>query len=382
MKTKNVLEFVVAAMLAVVLLSLVLGHVLGYPVLLAYVESGSMEPTLNTGDGFIAVPTTLTGAVEPGDVVVFQAEALHGGEITTHRIVEERPNGYVTQGDANPFPDQSLGEPLVTDGQIKATALTVDGTVVRIPHLGTVTGAVGSTIDRLERAVAQLLGVPRLGQQQLAYILFGSGLVAFAVTVFGSETVGRERSRDRARSRSDILNTRYILVGSILVLCTGATLGMVAPAGTETFGIVSSEGNSSNPTIIPVGGTDSYESQLYNGGFVPTVSYFEPRSDGIEIEPERIGLGARESANATVTLHAPDETGYYLRSMTEYRYFAILPPSMLDSLYRIHPWTPYLLINGLFATALLVVWVGFQGPDKVRIRRRKRNRRTARHKNT
>lgn len=379
MKTKNILEFVVAAMLAVVLLSLVMGHVLGYPVLLAYVESGSMEPTLNTGDGFIAVPTALTGSVEPGDVVVFQAEALHGGEITTHRVIEERPNGYVTQGDANPFPDQSLGEPLVTDGQIKATALAVDGTVVRIPHLGTMTGTVGSAVDRIEGFVAQLLGVPRLGQQQLAYILFGLGLVTFALMMFSGEAIERERSRDRSRFRPDILNTRYILVGSILVLCAGATLGMVAPAGTQTFGIVSSQSDSSNPTIIPVGGSDSHESQLSNGGFVPTVSYFEPRSDGIEIEPDRLRLGARESANTTVTLHAPDETGYYLRSMTEYRYFDILPPSLLESLYRVHPWTPYFLINGLFATTLLVVWVGFEAPTKVRLRRRNRNRRTARH---
>ncbi len=77
----------------VVLGALIVGQLLGQPVLLGFVETGSMEPTIETGDGFVAVPSDLTGDPEPGDVVVFDAEELEGGGLTTHRIVEETEQG-------------------------------------------------------------------------------------------------------------------------------------------------------------------------------------------------------------------------------------------------------------------------------------------------
>ena len=374
MQIKQLPTYVIAAVLLLVLFSLGFGAVLGHPVLLTYVETGSMEPTLNQGDGFIAIPTVLSGEIELGDVVVFQAEALHGGEITTHRVVHENPNGYVTQGDANPFPDQSMGEPLVTDGQIKATALTINGDVVRIPHLGTVAMATNSGIDSVERTVAAELGVQRLGSQQLAYVLLGIGLLAFAGTLLSDAVGRRDRSRDRSRTRTDYVDTRYLFAASVLLLCAAATIGMLDPAGTETIGIISTQGDSSVPTIIPVGETDSYEAELHNGGLLPTVSYFEPRSEGIEIDPKRVRLGAQQSANMTVTLHAPDETGYYVRSMTEYRYLEILPPAVIERLYHVHPWTPYLAINGALGTMLVAFWVGFRGSLERRVLPRKTSR--------
>src|SRR6056297_3527746 len=125
-----------AAALFVILL--LVGQLLGQPILLGYVATGSMEPTMDAGDGFVAIPSAVSGDVEEGDVVVFQARELHDGGLTTHRVVDETEGGYVTKGDANPFTDQDGGEPPVTDGQIVANALQIEGTVVTIPHLGTV----------------------------------------------------------------------------------------------------------------------------------------------------------------------------------------------------------------------------------------------------
>jgi len=48
--------------LVAVLVSLVIGQALGQPVLLAYVESGSMEPTIDEGDGFVAIPSVVAVA--------------------------------------------------------------------------------------------------------------------------------------------------------------------------------------------------------------------------------------------------------------------------------------------------------------------------------
>ena len=375
MKLTRLLEFAVAGTLALLVVALLAGHFLGYPVLLGYVESDSMEPTLNEGDGFVAVPGPLAGEVGTGDVVVFEPEQMHGGDLTTHRIVDERADGYVTQGDGNIVTDQSGGEPLVTDGQVRAVALSVDGTVVRIPHLGTGVEAVGSLLDRAERTVAGWFGAPRLGSQQLAYLLFVLGVLAFGATFVGDASGERDRSRSRSRSLPDVVDNRLVLAGALVLLCGGAMVGMVGPAGTETYGIVSSESNSTNPTIIPSGESDSFEYRVHNGGFLPTVSYMEPGSSGIDIEPDHVSLGANETASATVTFHAPEETGYYLRSMTEYRYFAILPPAIIERGYAVHPWVPYTLILAVIVAPFLTLWLLLGGSQaKVRIRRRNRER--------
>ncbi|SNR55063.1 signal peptidase I [Halorubrum vacuolatum] len=358
---KRTVQYVAYGVIAVVLIALLIGQALEIPVLFAYVTSGSMAPTLETGDGFIAVPSAIASDPAVGDVVVFRAERLHGGELTTHRIIDVRPGGYVTQGDANFVSDQSSGEPLVTDGQIVATALTIDGTTVRIPHLGTAAATLGAGLEGALNMLSRI-GIAVPDTDRLTPMLFVAGILTLLAAHFiDSPTASGESVRDRSRrterpGQDGGFDTRWILVGSIVVLCFGAMIGMTGPAGTETIGIVSSQGDSSNPTIVPVGGSDSYEATIYNGGLVPTISYFESRSDGIDIEPAHLRLAANETATVTVTLHAPDETGYFLRSKTEHRYFAVLPAAMMDALYQLHPWLPYAVINALLIGVVLLIW--------------------------
>ncbi len=376
MTPKRLATYGFLAILILLLGAVGMSHLVGYPVLIGYVESGSMEPTLNKGDGFVSVPTVLTGPPAVGDVVVFQSESLHGGEITTHRIVADRTEGYVTQGDANPVTDQSGGEPLVTEGQVKAVALTAGGDVVRIPHIGTAAGAISAAIGSVDQTLTQRLGTEQIGSQRAALALLIVGLIAFAASFRGSERRDRSRSDTRSRfsGQTGVVDTQYLFAGGIALVCLGATVGMLAPAGTETIGIVSSEGDSANPTIIPAGGSDSYDKAVRNNGFVPTVSYFEPRSGGISIQPEAVRLSRAEEATVTVTMEAPEEIGYYTRTMTEYRYLTVLPLSVIEPLYRTHPWLPYLAINVLLASILVAVWMAVRVPRTVRLRERKRTR--------
>ena len=375
MRFTTLLEYALIAVLCVVLLSLAFGVLLGQPVLFAYVETGSMEPTIDAGDGYVAVPAALAGDVEQGDVVAFEAEEVHDGELTTHRVVDERDGGYVTQGDANPFTDQSRDEPVVTDGQIQAVALRVNGEVVTIPHLGTAAMAVGDGIDRSGGAIANVFGWQGFGSGELTYLLFGAGVLFLGASVLtGGDGRNRRESRDRDRSRSGVIDSKLVLVGCILLICAAATLAMVLPAGTETFGVVSTEGDSADPTIIPVGETDDFEYEFHNGGVVSTVSYVESESSGLDVEPERLDLSRGESANATVTLHANDETGYHVESMTEYRYLVVIPPAVIDALYAVHPWTPYLAIYVVLSAPIVAAWRFFGGSsDKMRLRTRSRS---------
>ncbi|MFC7114202.1 signal peptidase I [Natronoarchaeum sp. GCM10025703] len=158
MTLRSYAEAALGTALVVLVLALLLGQLLGQPILLGFVSTGSMEPAVDAGDGFVAVPALLAGDVSEGDIVVFDAEELQGGGLTTHRVVGETDEGYVTKGDANPFTDQDGGEPPVSEGQIVAHALQVGDTAVTIPHLGTGIMGVQSAADGLQQSVVSAAG--------------------------------------------------------------------------------------------------------------------------------------------------------------------------------------------------------------------------------
>ncbi len=48
----------------VLVLALIVGALVGQPVLLSFVVSGSMSPTIQEGDGFVAIPEQVAGDIE------------------------------------------------------------------------------------------------------------------------------------------------------------------------------------------------------------------------------------------------------------------------------------------------------------------------------
>ena len=370
MSLRRSLTLAVELLAVVVVLSLVLGQALGTPVGLSYVETGSMEPTLEPGDGFVAIPTELAGPVEEGDVVVFRAEEIQGGGLTTHRVVGETERGYVTKGDANPFTDQDGGEPPVKEPQVVAVALQVGGSVVAIPGLGTVVGGVQTVLSTVQRHLAALLGTRSLlGAQGLAYLFFGVTLAWYVVGAWRDRgSTGRDRSRTRERDAG--VDPRLFAAGFALLLVAGATAAMVAPAGSQQFGVVSAEFDSEDPTVIPTGESSTLTYRVPNGGVLPVVAYLEPGSEGVAVEPRRVRVAGGETVDASVSLRAPPETGYYRRYVVEHRYLAVLPPSTIDALYGVHPWAPIVAIDALLGLPFYLAGARLLGRGRVRRRDR------------
>ena len=85
------------------------------------VLSGSMEPTFSAGDLLIIREQE---SYQTGEIVTFE----DGGVLTTHRIVEEMPDGFTTRGDCNNVKDQEK----VTAEQVRGAYL------IRIPRAGIV----------------------------------------------------------------------------------------------------------------------------------------------------------------------------------------------------------------------------------------------------
>jgi signal peptidase len=355
--------------------SLVVGQLLGYPVLLGFVETGSMAPTLNPGDGFVAIPAALAGPVGPGDVVTFRAAELNGGGLTTHRVVEETDGGYVTRGDANPFTDQSGEEPPVKDAQIVAVALQVGGSVVVIPELGTAVEGIRSVLSSIQRTLAAALGTRSLlGPAGLGYVIAALAAGGYVLDLLVGTDRGRDRDRQRSRDRDTGTDVRLVLVAFALVLVAGATAAMVVPAGTQEYGLVSAEFESERPTVVPAGETGRLPYAVGNGGSLPIVAYVEPASEGVAVGPERLRVPPGGTAETTVVLQAPPETGYYRRFVVEHRYLAVLPTPVVDALHDIHPWAPIVAIDAVLGGGLYLVGRALVGSGQVRRRRNSRDR--------
>lgn len=336
---------------AIVVIALVLGQLLGQPILFGFVTSGSMEPELSAGDGFLAVPETLTGSPEEGDVIVYESETTVGQDrLTTHRIVADTEEGYVTQGDANPFTDQDSGEPPVQEDQIVARALTIDGSVVGIPYLGTGVETVSGALAQAQAVLAGVTGSEHvLGPTGLALLLF-----ALSVVLLGVETLRTRTGRTRGRSDTDWQPSARLLATALALLVALAALGaMVVPAGTHTYDVIGADFESENPLVIEAGSTETVDYPLANTGGVPVVSYLEPRHDSVQVEPDRLTVGPLEETEAAVTL-SPAETGHHPMAVSEHRYLLVLPPSVIEALHDIHPGLPTVVITALIGSITYV----------------------------
>ena len=120
------------------------------------VLSGSMAPTLQTGDEIVVRPVAPV-ALRIGDIVTFK-DASRGNALVTHRVRDVRVAGatvhVVTRGDANSGSERWS---VVASGRVGRLAY-------RIPKLGYVTVGAGTPLGRILFVCvpALLLGVSEI----------------------------------------------------------------------------------------------------------------------------------------------------------------------------------------------------------------------------
>ncbi|RLM88244.1 signal peptidase I [Haloarcula sp. Atlit-7R] len=315
-----------------VVLSLVIGQLLGQPILLGYVTSGSMSPTLNTGDAFVAVPAPVAGEIEPGDVIVFEAVELQGGGLTTHRVVAETEAGYITKGDNNPFRDQSGGEPVVTDDRVVATALQVNGQVVRLPGLGT---AISSARTAAESGLVLVGGASNsdlTSGQGLSGLFISIGLGLFLLVFVDSFRASEGQTRDRTRSRDgDAINGWTIILALAVLILVPANAAMVAPSGTHSVTI-----DSASEEVTPGEPVES-EFTAENGGLVTMLIVLKSPHPNATMDRNRLVVQRGGSATATLSVTAPPPGERAVVTVEEHRYFLLAPPGVIAGLHRVHP---------------------------------------------
>ncbi|MDB2246538.1 signal peptidase I [Halorubrum ezzemoulense] len=359
----------ILAVLAVI--ALVVGQLTGQPVLLGYVTSGSMSPTLEAGDGFVAVPATVSDDIESGDVVVFDAIELQGGGLTTHRVVEITEDGYITRGDNNPFRDQEGEEPAVTEDRVVATALQINGQVVRIPGLGTGIGAVRDSGERVQAAVAGVLGLEATGPRALSGVFISIGLVllliVFADDIRGRQ--GRDRTRNRSRFGDQGIDGRWVALGLVFLILVPANIALYAPTGTQQV-VLDGDDLSTGTTV-----GDSVETQLTaeNNGLITMLVFLETSHPNAELSRTELPTPSGGSAMATLTVTAPPPGEQTVVTISEHWYFLVVPPAVIAWLHSIHPLVAVGAFNVLVIGSVLTLVGATFGFSQRRVRPRRRD---------
>jgi len=364
-------RYALGGVVVVLLLALLLGQVLGQPLLLTYVETDSMSPTIEPGDGYIVLPSSVTGGVSEGDIVLYEAREFDGGGLTTHRVVGETGEGYITKGDNNPFTDQDGGEPPVADGQVVGVALQVGGGPVIIPWLGVLVTTVQGVVAAILGAV---LGVVGLDAESSGGAVGVVAIVAGLLMLLGSVLLGGQRpsrSYDRRRG-SFILRGEVLTVLFVLAVLVPANASMVIPGGTAEYTVISSENPAEDDAVRP-GGTLELRYTVQNSGLVPMHAVVEPASSGVGVDQRQLSVPFQGSASTGVTLQIPEEPGTYTRYVHEHRYLGILPGSWIATLHRVHPLVALGAINVVIAAVVAGVTLSTVGTGRVRLRSRARD---------
>ena len=342
----------------VVVVALLSGQLLGIPLGFAFVETGSMAPTMEPGDGFVALPPVLLGGINEGDVVTFDAENIEGGRLTTHRVVGETSEGYITRGDANAFTDQQSNEPPVPRHRVVAEALQIGGSVVVIPNLGdgveAIRGVFAAVGDRVGLSVNQVV-VFVLVALLVAYLLDESG------------AAGEKRTERRTRRATGFSGLLFVGGAVALVLFT-ATLSMTAASGAMAVPYDSVDPGESDRGGIPAGTAANTSIELRNGGIVPMTAVLSTPNPNADLAAERVALGPRETRTVNLSITAPSAPGEYEVTVERRQYLAVLPGWLLAELSATNHWLAVVVIDLLLASVVGLVGARLVGFGRVRLR--------------
>ncbi len=303
----------------------------GAPLQISYVSSDSMSPTIDTNEGYILVPA---GTVQPGDIITFYSEER--AAYVTHRATQVTPDGIVTKGDGNPSTDQASGYSLVQPSDVSGKLLTVDGSVVVIPFLGTLFGAITS----------------------YWYLIVGT-LAAYLL-------IGGSRS-DRQRTRKHVLRSREIVLPvMVLVIVAGVVfISLGAVQQTEIYTVTEQPTPILSTLTVGESELESITLQMTKSPFTHVVT----ETDGMEIVQTTLKSGAAvdgqappevtgwlpwppfESSTQTVEARIPpqDTAGPHATSIWMHPYPAVLPGGIITQLHEIHP------LVAAFTTVLLSI---------------------------
>lgn len=378
MKATAALQNVGYVVLLLLFFPIVAGGILQQPVGISFVETESMSPQLEPGDGFMLIPTQLVGSFEVGDVITFRAENFPY-EFVTHRIIGETSEGFVTQGDNNTFTDQggSFNEPYIKREQIAGKVITSGGEVIAIPKLGTFLMGIGDFFGKASSTFYGSIGVEP-NDEKIAQVLFGLGVFALVAVIADTASSLRSSASQKKRAerkRVKKQSSQYVLyVFFFIFILFATTVSVMTMEQTNRVDLVATEGNT-NMRAVHLGETTERYMEIGNSGFIP-VHIFIPGSDGIVwLEEQSFSLASGEDRRITYEVTAPTTPGYYQTYIGMDVYLGILPFSTTAALRgQGGRFMPILLLDAVAIAVSLPVFIILARESSLRERSRSRKR--------
>jgi len=328
--------------LLVFLLASTAGFLLNRPVLLSYVTSDSMTPTLNRGDLFLINPLA---EARPNDIVVFNLN----GQWTVHRIVAETGEGYITKGDHNIATDQQ-GEltSTVKKENIAGVVPVIFGTPVKIPEAG-------NYIQRLSGTTLNML------------------LAIFMIIIGASLLTGKANARKKEKKVYRLrYKTLYVAVSNVsiavLLISVMSTWGSVGFSYASTMAGGQREG-----WYLPDSEFDK-QIEIKNNALFPLVYFFSSESERVEVRESSKIIKAGEKADLNVHIKVPSETRIYYDEINIHAYPLILPPEIITDMHNLNPVLPLGLFAMEFALVLGLIYIATGAGEEEILRLNKRRR--------
>lgn len=335
----------ILTLLAVVfLLVSVTGFILDRPVLISYVTSDSMTPTLNKGDLFLINPFSKG---KTGDIIVFKMN----GHWTVHRIYAETSEGYITKGDNNVATDQQGGRSdAIRKEDVVGTVVTIFDKPIKIPY-------VGMYIQEFSKSTKNLY-------------------IAIVVIVLGSILLtagGKDRVRKRKKRVVKVkYKTLYTIVSAVTIAII--LISIVATWGTVGFNYASTlAGGQKEGWYLPNTEFDR-PIVIENKAFYPMYYILSPKGDRIALDKTDFMLMRNEKENINVHVKVPANTKIYYEQIDVYTYPPLLPTDLIKRLWNLNPYLPLVAFSIEIAGVLAIVYFatgsGEEEIVKIKIRRK------------
>lgn len=323
-------------------LGIATGQLLGQPVFLLIVESDSMSPTLEPGDATIVVPDfATTRSYGTNDIIVFEDVTFDEARPTTHRVVDKTDEGLITQGDGNPVTDQAGQEPPVTRDRVLGYVPTRGESPIIIPFVGSVV----LTIQGISSGNPMLL------------IVAGAAIAAIGIV---SSALGSQRyNRDIPNKRQ--LHPLAVAAIAVIILIIISTAVMVLPTGPQGRAIQVVNGPPQEDGVYETGVTDNITYEFNNSGYLPVLVLLESETEVANPPPDGIVVGPQDATRWKIPITVPSDPGVYQIALSEYRYLAVIPPSLIVLLHEFHPLAALAVINiiiGFVTTCIILISFG------------------------
>jgi len=297
-----------------------------------------MYPLFERGDAVIIKPVD-SSKVKVGEIIIFHPDGGSLGQQNWvfHRVIDGNPgDGFITQGDANGYTDQSTGTAPVQPGAIAAAAVALGEQTLRI----------------------RLLGYPSLWLEQYNSSPYVMPVCLGAVGVLLIITELKDGGKRRRKSATTPAYVIYPAAGVAICILLAAT--QIAASSFLTFNYEVSPSSRGVLMVSPVGiiqQGDVIERDIATvggTGFLPMIVSVTT-ADGQFSFNKSLFLtnpGGKEKVVATVEA---SQAGKFKSMVHVGMFLPTLPPVLVHSLARVNYWLALGAVS-LVPALPLVLW--------------------------